>query len=117
MKQPRNSARWALVVAVALMVSLGAMAETDIYGNEINPIDPKTGETIEYRFWVSGTKAEIATRNGSGESASSSAALATGTYSTPTAAASIEARFRTWLESIGTSINSTLFRGLMLMIR
>ena len=117
MKQPRNSARWALVVAVSLMASLSAFAETDIYGNEVVTYT-EGGVQKTYKFWVSGTKAEIATKNYSAESSSDNAALATGTYSTPAAEPiSLEARFRTWLESIGTSLNSTLFRGLMLMIR
>ena len=117
MKQPRNSARWALAVAVSLMVSLSAFAETDIYGNEIVTYT-EGGMQKTYKFWVSGEKAEVATKNESAESSSSSASLATGTYSTPAAEPiALEARFRTWLESVGIALRSDLRKGLMLVIR
>ena len=117
MKQPRNSTRWALAVAVAAMVSQGAVAETDVYGNEIFQYT-EGGVQKTYKFWVSGTKAEIATKDESAESSSSSAALATGTYSTPTAEPiSLEARFRTWLESVGIALRSDLLKGLLMIIK
>lgn len=99
-----------LIAAIMGLVALAlpSFADTDVYGNEINPTDPKTGEPVEYRFWVSGDKAEVATKTRSSSSASSCTALATGTYSTPAAQPiALEARFRTWLESIGTSIESS----------
>lgn len=95
--------------------ALPTFAATDIYGNEIKTYT-EDGVQKTYQFWVSGTKAEIATKNGSGETTSSNASLATGTYSTPaTEPISLEARFRTWLESIGTSIESSPL-GFLLMV-
>lgn len=46
----------ALFFATIVALALPMLADTDVYGNEINPTNPKTGETIEYRFWVSGDK-------------------------------------------------------------
>ena len=109
-----------LIAAIMGLVALAlpSFADTDVYGNEINPTNPKTGETIEYRFWVSGTKAEIATKSNSVELSSPNTSLATGTYSTPAAEPiALEARFRTWLESVGIALRSDLRKGLMLMIR
>jgi len=104
--------------AAVAAVALPAFADTDVYGNEINPVNPSTGETIVYQFWVSGTKAEIATKNDSRESSSSSSSLVTGTYSTPTTEPiSLEARFRTWLESLGRSLRSDRLRGFMMNFR
>ena len=45
-----------LFFATIVALALPTLADTDVYGNEINPTNPKTGETIEYRFWVSGDK-------------------------------------------------------------
>ena len=47
--------------------------------------------------------------------ASSSTSLTTGTQSLPAAEpSSLEARFRTWLESIGTALKSTKFRSIVI---
>ena len=106
-----------IAVSALCAAALPSLADTDIYGNEIFSYT-EGGVQKTYKFWVSGTKAEIATKNDSAESSSSSASLATGTYSTPAAQPiALEARFRTWLESMGTSINSTLMRGFRLIFR
>ena len=107
-----------LLAAAALCVAaLPSFAETDIYGNEVVTYT-EGGVQKTYKFWVSGTKAEIATKDESAESSSSSAALATGTYSTPTAEPiSLEARFRTWLESVGIALRSDLLKGLLMIIK
>ena len=99
-----------MIGAAALATALPTLADTDVYGNEIFTYT-EGGVQKTYQFWVSGTKAEIATKNGSGEAASSNASLATGTYSTPAAASPLEARYRTWLESDGTTVYSTKFKG------
>ena len=41
---------------------------------------------------------------------STSSSLTTGTLSLPAEPSSLEARFRTWLESLGTRLKSTKFR-------
>ena len=106
-----------LVTAAAAAMTWPSLAETDVYGNEILTYT-EDGVQKTYQFWVSGTKAEIATKVGSSESASPNMSLATGTYSTPaTEPISLEARFRTWFESVGTSLNSTLMRGFRLLFR
>ena len=113
----RKPARWIWAVTIAAMVSLSAFAETDVYGNEIVTYT-EGGVQKTYQFWVSGTKAEIATKNYSDESPSSAVSLETGTYSTPTAGPiSLEARFRTWLESVGIALRSDLLKGLLMIIK
>ena len=50
--------------------------------------------------------------------ASAGASLTTGTLSLPAAMpSSLEARFRTWLESLGTALKSTKFRHFMVNFR
>ena len=47
--------------------------------------------------------------------ASSSTSLTTGTLSLPAAeSSSLETRFRTWLESVGTALKSTKFRSIVI---
>lgn len=105
-----------VALAAIAAVAMPTFADTDVYGNEIVTYT-EGGVQKTYQFWVSGTKAEIATKNYSDESPSSAVSLETGTYSTPTAEPiSLEARFRTWLESIGTSLISSKF-GFMLIFR
>ena len=117
MMTARKTLAMMAAIAAVGVASLSSFAETDVYGNEIRTYT-EGGVQKTYQFWVSGTKAEIATKNESAESSSSSASLATGTYSTPAAQPiALEARFRTWLESMGTSINSTLMRGFLLIFR
>ena len=94
-------------------MSLSANAETDIYGNEIKEVDGQT-----YKFWVSGTKSEIATFAESRPASSSSGSICSGTLSTPSQQAiSLEARFRTWFKSLGTALNSTVFTGFSIFVR
>ena len=66
-----------------------------------------------YTFIVSGYPAA----NESYAAVSTGTALVTATRNERSAASSIEARFRTWLESVGIALRSDLFKGLMLMIR
>ena len=47
----------------------------------------------------------------SSSASSSATSLSTGTVATRTAATSLEARYRTWLESDGTTVYSTKFKG------
>lgn len=107
----------AFAAAVLVAVALPTLADTDVYGNEIVTYT-EDGVQKTYQFWVSGAKAEIATKNESDEASSSSPSLVTGTYSTPSAESiSLEARFRTWLESLGTSLRSNALRGIMMIFR
>lgn len=101
------------VLAASAFMSFSANAATDIYGNEIKEVDGKT-----YQFWVSGTKAEVATFTNSSLVSSSSGPICSGTLSTPSQEAiSLEARFRTWFKSLGTALNSTVFTGLSIFVR
>ena len=45
--------------ALAAVLPVASIADTDAYGNEIRYGDD--GTTVTYRFWVSGDKAETAT--------------------------------------------------------
>jgi len=49
-------------LAAAVLSPLVLVADTDIYGNDI--IYESDGVTVKYKFWVSGDKAEVATKNG-----------------------------------------------------
>jgi len=101
------------VLAASAFMSFSANAATDIYGNEIKEVDGKT-----YQFWVSGTKAEVATFAESSPAPSMSGSLCSGTLSAPSQQAiSLEARFRTWLESLGTALRSDQLRGFLLILR
>ena len=54
----------------------------------------------------------------SSSASSSAVGFSTGARTTPTAEAiSLEARFRTWLESLGISLKSSRFRGLFMNIK
>ena len=92
------------VLAMALLVPQIAAGATDIYGNEIKEVDGVT-----YQYLVSGNPETAATVNSSPRS-SSSTSLVSGTPPKATASVSLEARFRTWLESLGTALKSTKFR-------
>ena len=52
----------------------------------------------------------------SSSAASAGVSVSISTLSTPTAASSLETRFRTWLESLGRALRSDKFRGIMLKI-
>lgn len=109
-----NRRKVALLAAVAAsaVMSLSANAETDIYGNEIKEVDGQT-----YQFWVSGTKAEVATFANSSLVSSSSGPICSGTLSTPSQEAiSLEARFRTWFKSLGTALRSDKWFGTFLIV-
>ena len=112
-----KSIKACVVLAAVAVVALPAFAATDVYGNEIVTYT-EGGVQKTYQFWVSGTEAEIATKNDSDKSSSSSSALVTGTYSTPSAEPiSLEARFRTWLKSLGTSLRSDKLGGFLMIVR
>lgn len=99
-------------VAASAVMSLSANAETDIYGNEIKEVDGQT-----YQFWVSGTKAEVATFANSSLASSSSGPICSGTLSTPSQEAiSLEARFRTWFSSLGAALRSDKWLGTFLIV-
>ena len=69
-----------------------------------------------YQFIISGDPVAAASA-GSCAAASAATSLATGTYSASTAAAPLEARYRTWGESDGIGLRSDKCRGLMLFVR
>ena len=69
-----------------------------------------------YQFIISGDPVAAATV-GSRAVASPGISLVTGTLTAPTAAASLEARFRTWYESIGIALRSDKFRGMIITFR
>ena len=66
-----------------------------------------------YQFIVSGYPAA----NVSYSAASSGTSLVTATRKQPTAAQSLEARYRTWDESDGIALRSDKFRGMILIVR
>ena len=102
----------AITVCALLSAPLSASAEVDIYGNQIKVVDGKT-----YQFLISGNP-ETAASEDSNTASSTSVALCTGTLSAPAAVAiSLEARFRTWLESLGTALKSTRFRGFFIDVK
>ena len=106
-----------IITVFVISMTFSVCAETDIYGNEIKTY-VEGGVTKTYKFWVSGTQAEIATFANSMVIPSSSGSLCTGTLSAPAVeAVSLEARFRTWLNSLGTALKSTRFCGFFLDLR
>ena len=92
------------VLAMALLAPQIAAGATDIYGNEIKVVDG-----VEYRYLVSGNPETAAPANSSPKS-SSSTSLVSGTPPKAMASGSLEARVRTWLDSLGTALKSTKFR-------
>ena len=85
--------RVTISAAAMLLASLAVLADT-------------------YQFIITpGYDPVVASTNACSIVASSASSLATGTSSLPAAeTSSIEARFRTWLESLGTRLKSTKFR-------
>ena len=53
----------AVLAVAAAVIAPCAMGETDAYGNDVFSYQ-EGGTTKEYRFWVSGDKAEVATKGG-----------------------------------------------------
>ena len=103
-------------VAASAVMSLSANAETDIYGNEIRTYS-EGGATKTYKFWVSGTKAEVATFDNTSIISSSSGSLCSGMLSTPSAeTVPLEARFRTWFSSLGAALRSDKWFGTILIV-
>lgn len=88
-------------LAAAVLSPPTLVADTDIYGNDI--IYESDGVTVKYKFWVSGTKAEVA----------SSARSATASF---TPAGTFESRSRTLLSRI-TTIVTKPWVGLFLIVR
>ena len=68
-----------------------------------------------YQFIISGDPVAAATE-GCRVVASSGTSLETGIFTTPTAADSLEARYRTWYESDGTALRSDKARGIVIYI-
>lgn len=104
----------AAVLAAASPFALSG--ETDVYGNEIFTYT-EGGVQKTYRFWVSGDKAEDAALGNSSASPSSGASFATGALTKPTVTQPLEARYRTWMYSQGTDVNSTKFNALIIIYR
>ena len=69
-----------------------------------------------YQFIISGDPVAAATE-GCRVVASSGTSLETGTLTAPTAADSLEARYRTWFESDGTALRSDKPRGLKICFK
>ena len=69
-----------------------------------------------YQFIISGDPVAAATE-GCRVAASSGTSLVTGTLTAPTAADSLEARYRTWYESDGTALRSDKPRGMTICIK
>ncbi len=74
---------------------------------------PMAANADGYQFIVSGYPAV----NVSYSAASSGTSLVTATRKQPTAAQSLEARYRTWDESDGIALRSDKFRGMILIVR
>ena len=74
---------------------------------------PMSANADGYQFIVSGYPAA----NVSYSAASSGTSLVTATRKQPTAAQSLEARYRTWDESDGIALRSDKFRGTILIVR
>lgn len=68
-----------------------------------------------YQFIISGDPVAAATE-GSRAVPSSGISLETGMRTAPTAADSLEARYRTWYESDGTALRSDKARGIVIYI-
>ena len=66
-----------------------------------------------YQFIISGSPVA----NVSYSAVSAGTVLTTATVKAESSASSLEARFRTWLESIGTALKSTRFRGFFIDIK
>ena len=69
-----------------------------------------------YRFIISGDPVAAASADSS-ESASSGTALVTGTLSSPSSLASLEARYRTWDESDGIALRSDKFVSTIIIVK
>ena len=102
--------RFIMIGAMALAAALPTLADTDPYGNAIFTYT-EDGVQKTYQFWVSGDMAEVATKSNSCASASSCASFSSGSLTASTPAVPLEARYRTWLESDGTTVYSTKFKG------
>lgn len=103
----------ACVVLVALAaLALPTFADTDVYGNEIVTYT-EGGVQKTYQFWVSGAKAEIATKNESDELPSSAASCrrpttaALRTSARKSAPCSPSASCRAWCHTASPSIRET----------
>lgn len=79
---------------------------------------PLAASADTYQFIITpGYDPVVASTNTCSVVASSASSLDTGTSSLPAAEpSSIEARFRTWLESLGTRLKSTKFRQTIIAI-
>ena len=69
-----------------------------------------------YQFIISGDPVSVAAANSSA-SASSGTSLVTSSLTTPTAAASLEARYRTIDETDGIALRTDEFKAMMIVIR
>ena len=74
------------------------------------------GVSADYQYIISGDPVAAATVD-SCAAASSATSLVTSTHSARTAAAPLEARYRTWDESDGIALRSDKYRGLLIIVR
>ena len=89
----------ALLIGTTIMSLVSLMASAD-----------------EYQFIISGDPVAAATVDSS-TAVSSGTSLVTGTLATPAAAASLEARYRTWDESDGIALRSDEFKAMVIFLR
>ena len=89
----------ALLIGTTIMSLVSLMASAD-----------------EYQFIISGDPVAAATVDSS-TAVSSGTSLVTGTLATSTAAASLEARYRTWDESDGVALRSDEFKAMVIFLR
>ena len=99
----RRTRRFVRTVISLAALALGAAA--------FSPLHAET-----YQFIISGDPVAAATVD-SCAVASAATSLETATRSEKSAASSLEARCRTWLESLGRALRSDRFRGLIMHIR
>ena len=79
---------------------------------------PLVASADDYQFIVTpGYDPAVASTNTCSIVASTASSLTTGALSRPAAEpSSLEARFRTWLESLGTNVDSTKFCGSVIIV-
>ena len=89
-----------------LIVMIGAVAM----------IPPLISSADDYQFIISGDPVAAATA-GSSEAATLGTALVTSSRASPTAAASLEARYRTIAKTVGIALRTDKAKGMVLIVR
>jgi hypothetical protein len=77
---------------------------------------PLTSSADDYQFIISGDPVAAATA-GSSEAATLGMALVTSSRTSPTAAASLEARYRTIAKTVGIALRTDKAKGMVLIVR